>query len=172
MTYDTFKTQMAGLAVLFKEPMDTDRWQLVTDLYWAFFAAWPDEQFQVAARRYALVGTFFPKPSDLIAQGSVAELTGEEAWVEVYGCLTHAGRSRQWSHPAIAHAVDGIGWETLERMEFDQVPTIRAQFVKMFAAYRTRAEEAHWPALRTRAESTKGLTQIGTVLPMLEKPMS
>jgi hypothetical protein len=58
------------------------------------------------------------------------------AWAEVDHAMRHLGRDKEpkWSHPAIARAVDAIGWRELCNTMSSDINTVRAQWRGFFLA--------------------------------------
>lgn len=94
-------------------------------------------------------GQFPPKPSDvlsILAREQVgSSLLPEEAWREVMDEVRRVGfhplprfvhgkieppLERTFSSPLIERAVKAVGWDTICLGEIDDMPTIRAQFIK------------------------------------------
>lgn len=76
----------------------------------------------------------------------------EEAWGEVWTGVTSKGLNNQpeWSHPALAAAVESVGWREICLCDRGNLGTLRAQFMKIYEAKRAAAEteEATPVALR------------------------
>lgn len=70
----------------------------------------------------------------------------DEAWAEVRKAFHRVGRygTPQWSHPALAAAVDAMGWEQLCDSP-DGDPTTRAQFRGFYESARARIVAAEHP---------------------------
>ena len=140
MDDQVFSKNMLVLARVFNEPTETAVWQQKLEIYWRVFKHWGDEQFDTAVLRHVQSGHWFPKPAELRELGIKPGLTAEEAWGEVM-------RFEGYSHPLIRKAARVIGQDVLNQMTYDQVPTTRAHFFRIFEALQARAEADQYPAL-------------------------
>lgn len=147
--------------------------QLVADT-WA--AVLPEISFadaMRAARTYMRDegNVYPPKPSQilsiLVQEQLGSSLIPDDAWSEVMaevkriGLGRHRpGLTRQFSDPLIERAVQSIGWDVICLSEIDNLPTVRAQFIRSLTAKRdhqrravTRGagQEPALPAERTNA---------------------
>jgi len=90
---------------------------------------------------------FFPKISELrsaIAEEAVGAPGWEAAWGEVMRAVSSLGRWRspEFSHPAVAAAVDCISWEAICNSDAQGLNTLRAQFRDAYQSVRSRAVAA------------------------------
>ena len=97
-----------------------------------------------AARDWAMAEKWPPTVADL--RSMVAEMSGylppapEQAWSEVMSVIRVYGSSRkipEWSHEAVAQAVNCIGYRNICASE--KVEVVRAQFLKAYDGYRARS---------------------------------
>jgi hypothetical protein len=93
-----------------------------------------------------------PTISDIrrrVADRRVSAPAPGDAWGEVRRKIDSVGRYRspEWSHPAIASAVEAIGWQVLCDTPVDQAGTVRAQFERYFTA------AVHGAAKRANSEA-------------------
>lgn len=141
---------------------------------------------QQAAYAYMRTGGEFPpKPAQLLAILS-RELVGsslipEEAWSEVMSEVRRVGLhplpvwadgrlqpapTRTFSSPLIERAVRALGWDVICLSEADDIPTLRAQFIKVLQAM--LGQERHAVQLgagREMALSASGATPLPREIP-------
>jgi hypothetical protein len=93
-------------------------------------------------------GQYIPKPSDIIGKvlgdGSDVETLAQVGFGIMLEAVRKIGAYRvpQFDDPNIARAISSMGgWIQMCMMETDQIPTIRAQFVRAYTAtYKSAAD--------------------------------
>lgn len=131
-------------------------------LYDAFLAPYSSDAVQTAALRHIAQSPWFPRVSDLLAlihEGD--QLDSDAAWAEVQRQIRAVGYYGQptWSHPAIAAAVDALGWDRL--CTSTQPQTDRAHFLRFYATAQKREQVHHqWATLPARVR--QALHTVGT----------
>ena len=81
MIWDTFKAQMTGMAIIYKEKIDDEHWPILMHIYWQRFKQWSNERFVAAVTRHLEISKFFPKPSELIELGRMFVQSTQPAYV-------------------------------------------------------------------------------------------
>lgn len=91
---------------------------------------------------------FHPSPGELrdLALRLVEhdEPSADEAWAEVLNALQHIGfyGVPAWSSESIANTMQSFGrWKDFCSVEIDQLPFVRAQFMKIYDAQRARQHD-------------------------------
>lgn len=155
------KTETAKLLALFKaaystyRPTETE--SEVTVNFWHRLLGdvdWPEAErafFRLMATR---TSGFMPQIGEVrraVMQARHPSLLvlPEDAWGEAWSNVKAVGRNRtpEWSHPALAAAVEVIGWADICNTNTDNLGTLRAQFMKVYRAKQEAAEvEAATPA--------------------------
>lgn len=93
---------------------------------------------------------FHPSPGELrdlaltlIERGN-GDKSADEAWAEVLQQMQHPGYYGvpTWSSAAIAETMKSFGrWKDFCIIELDQLPTVRAQFLRIYEAQRARRHD-------------------------------
>jgi hypothetical protein len=109
-----------------------------------FFGDFTPEEGAHAIREHITESPHFPAISDIrkrAASARVSQVDVSAAWTEVRKAFGSVGRYGypKWSSPAIAAAVETIGWIELCNTQEVDMPTVRAQFERYLKA---RAETA------------------------------
>jgi len=131
-----------------KEPMT----EAQIALYEAFLMDYPGPVVRAAVLRHIAQSPWFPRISELLAlihEGD--QLDADAAWAEVQRQIRTVGYYGQptWSHPAIAAAVDALGWDTLCRSTNPEAD--RAHFLRFYALAQKREQaRQQWAALPER----------------------
>lgn len=122
---------------------------------------------------------FFPTIAEIrqtVAERRCTLPEPAEAWGEVMRAIRDVGfyGRPHWSSDAVRRAVAAIGWENICQCERDDLNTLRAQFERIFAAYRKRTiqgenlsglglgEGSESPRLPT---GTEGMKRVGDIVP-------
>jgi hypothetical protein len=143
-----------------KEPMTAAQMAL----YEAFWADSPVEVVRAAVVRHIAQSPWFPRISELLAlihEGDA--LDADAAWAEVQRQIRAVGYYGQptWSHPAIAAAVEALGWDTLCRSTNPEAD--RAHSVRFYAMAQKREQaRRQWAALPERVRQALVGAGIGT----------
>ena len=150
-----------------KEPMTDAQ----VSLYTQMLASYDGAQVRHAMLLHIQTNPWFPRLSDLIGRLTHRDqLDPDEAWAEVLHTVQTVGYYRvpAWSHPALADAVQALGWQTLCQSENPEAD--RAHFMKFYAVAVTRQREqtlgAQLAALDPRTQTM--LAQIGQPLTVRE----
>jgi len=145
---------------------------------WAEFLSdiTPDEGVK-AIRQHISESPHFPQIADIrrrVAESRVDPVDIGAAWGEVRRAISRCGHNRlpEWSNPAVAHAVEALGWRDICMTLEDDLPTLRAQFERYFKAYLDGARrEANSGALEahTHAERRGQVTAGAALAGLLER---
>lgn len=128
-----------------------------------------------AVKHLLATSKFFPSIAEIRAMLATRQEqlpASEAAWGEVRKAISSQGRYRtpQFSHPAISHTVDVIGWETICSSE--AIGVERAHFLRCYEDYCARhVQAAQLGRLLPTPEPRKALgepQQIGTLLKLPE----
>ncbi len=101
---------------------------------------------------------FHPSPGELrdlalslIERGN-GEKSSDEAWLEVISTMRRIGSYGvpTWSNERIAQTVKAFGWKELCATETDQMPIIRAQFMRIYEAQTRREHDDRLMLAETR----------------------
>lgn len=87
---------------------------------------------------------FFPTIAEIrqtVSERRLGLAADAAAWGEVMAQVRESGiyREPSWSSAVIAQAVHAVGWRNVCLCEESQLNTLRAQFERMYRAYRERA---------------------------------
>lgn len=104
---------------------------------------------------------FHPSPGELrdlalsLVERSNGDKSADEAWAEVLDALQHIGYYGvpQWSSEAIVESMKSFGrWKDFCLVEVDQIPVVRAQFLRIYEAQRVRKHDTNLmlPEVRER----------------------
>ena len=113
-------------------------------LYAALLASYPVDQVRAAVLRHIQQSPWFPRISEVLDQITAqGQLDPDQAWAEVQQKIRTVGYYRQptWSQPAIAQAVEALGWTHLCRSTNPEAD--RAHFLRFYAIAQQR--EQHHP---------------------------
>lgn len=111
-----------------------------------------DDDLLIAATKQWLstARPFHPSPGELrdlalslIERGN-GDKSADEAWAEVLQQMQHPGYYGVpiWSSAAIAETMKSFGrWKDFCIIELDQLPTVRAQFLRIYEAQRARRHD-------------------------------
>lgn len=118
---------IAGLA--YSKPIDP----AAAEVWASMLADVSSEDGASALRSHMANSQFFPTIADIrkrVALRRSPPMDAGSAWGEVQRSVSSQGRYRNptWSHPAIAHAVNSIGWIAICDCDVDNLNTLRAQF--------------------------------------------
>lgn len=111
-----------------------------------------------AIREHITESPHFPTVADVrkrVASMRIGRVDPGAAWEEVRRAIGREGRNRtpEWSHPAIAAAVNALGWVDICNTLDDDLSTLRAQFERYYrAAMENRAKAANVGALEAHQE--------------------
>jgi hypothetical protein len=111
----------------------------LVDVWHEFMASMSAEEGVRAMKRHVVESPHFPTVADicrLVREERLGPQDAAEAWEEVRRAFGRCGRDREptWSTPAIAGAVEAIGWRELCNTLDEDLPTVRAQFERYFKA--------------------------------------
>lgn len=100
-----------------------------------------------ALRAHIATSPHFPTIADIrrrVGSKRSPQIDAGSAWGEVQRSISSQGRYRnpQWSHPAIAHAVNAIGWIAICDSDTDDAGTLRAQFERYLKSAVDNQQEA------------------------------
>lgn len=81
-------------------------------------------------------------------------ISGEDAWTEAWQAVKDVGHhsTPEWSHPALAMAVEAFGWKELCLTELANLGTVRSQFMRIYEAKRSMEETRAATPDRVRIE--------------------
>ncbi len=136
-------------------------------LYEAYLANYAFSVVRAAVVRHIAQSPWFPRVSDLLsAMAAEGTVDVDRAWAEVQRTIRSVGAYRQphWSHPAIAAAVEAMGWEVLCHSTSPEVD--RAHFFRFFeVAQRRERASQQWHELPARLrQALLGLGQPGRLV--------
>lgn len=115
---------------------------------------------------------FHPSPGELrdlalslIERGNGSK-SADEAWSEVLNALQRGGSyvTPKWSSEEIAKAMESFGrWSDFCLVETEQIPTVRAQFLRIYEAQRARRHDdlLMLPEVKERIAQIAERKQIG-----------
>jgi hypothetical protein len=138
----------------------------LVDAWCSMMADITAEEGAAALRAHIATSPHWPKVSDIrnrVAEARSPAPDVAAAWGEVYRAIGSWGRDREpaWSSPAIAAAVQAIGWRAICDSNTDDVNTLRAQFERfLLAGVKTARQAANVGALEA--------TRAGNALPVGE----
>jgi hypothetical protein len=94
------------------------------------------------------------------------------AWGEVQRAIGRVGYAGAptWSHPAIEHAVEALGWRAICHTLEGDVPTLRAQFERYFRGYLDGARRAANVGALEEHRRSAGALGAGELVAGLLKP--
>jgi hypothetical protein len=145
-------------------------------LWTAMLEDLPASEAMRALRAYLAEGPPHPPCiSDIrrrVAEARVDAIDAGAAWGEVQRAIRNYGynRSPPWSHPAVAHAVDALGWRTICHTLETDLPTLRAQFERYLKGYLDgQRREANSGALEAHVERRGQLAGADLVAGLLGK---
>lgn len=106
---------------------------------------------------------FHPSPGELrdlalsLVERSNGDKSADEAWAEVLNAVRHIGSYGvpEWSSEAIAQTMQAFGyWKDFCAIETEQLPTVRAQFLRIYEAQRVRRHDDNLmlPEVKQRIE--------------------
>lgn len=127
------KKEWAALAVklssYYPNSFKLESTQQMRDWYEAL-ADLPGEHVYAGIMHMVRTQSAFPSIADIRKHAEPQPVPWSLAWAEVMKAVGEVGRdgSPVWSHPAIAWAVAGIGWQELCNTPNSQLGTTRAQF--------------------------------------------
>lgn len=93
---------------------------------------------------------FHPSPGELrdlamsMVERSNGDKSADEAWSEVLNAMRIVGSygTPQWSSAAIVQTMQAFGfWKDFCQIEYDDMPTVRAQFLRIYEAQRVRRHD-------------------------------
>ena len=132
-------------------------------LYAALLESYPVDQVREAVLRHIQQSPWFPRISEILDQITAPDQRDpDQAWAEVQQQIRTVGYYRQptWSQPAIAQAVEALGWTNLCRSTNPEAD--RAHFLRFYTIAQKREQHRHeWaqlPASLRRALSSMGST--------------
>lgn len=113
-----------------------------------------DDSILIAATKQWLstARPFHPSPGELrdlalsLVERGNGDKSADEAWAEVLQQMHHPGYYGvpTWSSEAIAETMKSFGrWKDFCIIELDQMPTIRAQFLRIYEAQRVRRHDTN-----------------------------
>lgn len=113
-----------------------------------------DDNLLIAATKQWLstARPFHPSPGELrdlalsLIERSNGDKSADEAWAEVLNALQQIGYYGvpEWSSEAIAETMKSFGrWKDFCIVEIDQLPTVRAQFLRIYEAQRARRHDSN-----------------------------
>ncbi|AUW92606.1 hypothetical protein BXT84_00450 [Sulfobacillus thermotolerans] len=131
-------------------------------LYEAYWADYPFAAVRAAVLRHIAQSPWFPRVSDLLALICADDgIDVDRAWAVVRQQIRAVGvyGHPEWPHPAIAAAVEALGWDTLCLSTNPEAD--RAHFLRFFevAQRRYRAQQ-QWDELPVRLR--QALSALGT----------
>jgi hypothetical protein len=126
-----------------------------------------------AVREHIADSPHFPAVADVrkrVAAYRAPQVDPGSAWAEVRRAICRVGcyGNPTWSAPAVAHAVDALGWVTICHTDEDDVPTLRAQFERYLKGYLDgERRAANVGALERHHEERRGALAAGQVVAAL-----
>jgi hypothetical protein len=99
---------------------------------------------------------FHPSPGELrdltLSMVTRNEPSADEAWIEVIDAIHRIGSYGLpvWSNERIGQTIRAFGWKDLCATDNDQMPFIRAQFMKIYAAQQARQHDDRLMLTETR----------------------
>lgn len=159
MTKGECAAMLAIASRMYGQPVDAD----LVEGWSEFMGDVSPEEGTHALREHITESSKFPTVADIrkrVASVRVSALDVGEAWGEVNRALQRVGfyGSPTWSHPAIASAVEALGWKTICHTDNDDVPTLRAQFERYYkAALEGRQRAANAGALSAYSDERRGV---------------
>lgn len=90
---------------------------------------------------------FHPSPGELrdlaLSMIDTGNPSGEEAWLEVMKAMHDIGSHRlpTWSNARLEATVKAFNWKDLCATSNEDMPTVRAQFMRIYEAQRTRQRD-------------------------------
>ena len=131
-------------------------------LYAALLESYPVDQVREAVLRHIQQSPWFPRISEVLDQITAqGQPDPDQAWAEVQHKIRTVGYYRQptWSQPAIAQAVEALGWTNLCRSTNPEAD--RAHFLRFYSIAQKREQHRQeWaqmsPSLR------QSLSMLGT----------
>lgn len=121
-----------------KEPMTDEQLTLYTELLLPYEIG----RVRDAVLIHIQTSPWFPRISDIVGRVTKHEqLDADEAWGEVLTQIRKVGyyRTPEWSHPALADAIQAMGWQDL--CMSDNAEADRAHFMKFYQIAQTRRRE-------------------------------
>ncbi len=133
-----------------------------------------------AVKQHITESHMFPTVADVrrrVAESRVDAVDVGAAWGEVRKAISRWGYNRvpTWASPAVAHAVEALGWREICMTLVNDVPTLRAQFERYYRAYLDGARrEANSGALEAHTQAERrGQVAAGAALAgLLEQPQA
>ena len=141
MTKDEAKRMMALLKALY--PRQTVEPETIR-AYAGFIVDLDAREVEQAINEHVAESPYFPTVADIrqrVAKRSVHCPGADEAWGEVLREVRRVGYygRPQFSHPAIAAAVDALGWQEFCQSDVESQGTWRAHFNRYYEAGKERA---------------------------------
>jgi hypothetical protein len=133
MTHGECMAMLAVAGKVYGEGVAED----VVEAWAQFMADVTPEEGAAAMREHITESPHFPKVADIRKRVAAHRVNAPDvaaAWGEVLRQVRLVGYYGlpQFSHPAIAAAVDALGWQEVCHTPTDQLGTLRAQFERYF----------------------------------------
>jgi hypothetical protein len=178
MTPGECKAMLAIAMKAFGRTLAREAAQSQADSWAEFLQDITAEEGVKAIRQHVTESPHFPTIADIrrrVAESRVDPVDIGAAWGEVKRAISRVGYdgSPSWSHPAITHAVESLGWRTICHTLDDDVPTLRAQFERYFRGYLDGARrQANSGALEAHQERVGqlGAGAVVAKLALVKKP--